>query len=96
MRVAVPIQLTHEERHTLERWARGRRTPARLVLRAKIVLRAAAGRRNHDIAADLGTDRECVGRWLYALPLNAWLASSGMPRAPAARPASGQPRFSGL
>lgn len=63
MRVAIPIQLTHEERHMLERWARGRRTPARLVLRAKIVLRAAAGLRNQDIAADLGTDRECVGRW---------------------------------
>lgn len=63
MRIAVPIQLTDDERRTLTRWARGRQTPARLVLRAKIVLRAAAGMLNKDIAADLQTDRECVGRW---------------------------------
>ena len=63
MRVAVPIVLSPEERTTLEHWARGRRTPARLVLRAKIVLRAAAGRRNDEIAGELATDRECVGRW---------------------------------
>ena len=63
MRVAVPIVLTPDERTTLERWARGRRTPARLVLRARIVLRAAAGQRNDEIARGLDTDRECVGRW---------------------------------
>ena len=63
MRVAVPIVLTMKEQTTLERWARGRRTPARLVLRARIVLQAAAGRRNDEIARALATDRECVGRW---------------------------------
>jgi hypothetical protein len=63
MRVAVPIVLTPDERTTLDRWARGRRTPARLVLRARIVLQAAAGRRNDEIAGTLDTDRECVGRW---------------------------------
>lgn len=63
MRRALPITLTADERTTLERWARGRRTPARVVLRAKIVLRAAAGLMNTAIAAELHTDRECVGRW---------------------------------
>lgn len=63
MRRALPITLTPAERTTLTRWARGRRTPVRVVLRAKIVLRAAAGLRNKDIAAELHTDRECVGRW---------------------------------
>lgn len=63
MRLAVPIQLTDVERKTLHRWARGRRTPARLVLRATIVLRAAEGLRNKEIAQALATDRECVGRW---------------------------------
>ena len=57
MRIAVPIQLTDEERQTLTRWARGRRTPARLVLRAKIVLHAAEGLLNKDIAVTLQTDR---------------------------------------
>jgi hypothetical protein len=43
MRTAKRIDLTDDERATLETWSRGRSTPARLVLRAKIVLAAAAG-----------------------------------------------------
>lgn len=53
MRVAVAIELNEEERATLDRYARGRSTPARLVLRAKIVLRAAKGMENKDIAVEL-------------------------------------------
>ncbi len=53
MPVAIPIQLTYAERQTLIRWARGRRTPARVVLRAKIVLHAAEGLINTGIAAAL-------------------------------------------
>ena len=53
MRVAVPITLTKDERRELQKFARGRSTPARLVLRAKIVLRAAAGMRNDAIAEEL-------------------------------------------
>ncbi|MCC7419373.1 MAG: helix-turn-helix domain-containing protein, partial [Planctomycetaceae bacterium] len=40
-----------------------RSTPARLVLRAKIVLAAAEGRENKDIAAELGCTRRTVGEW---------------------------------
>ena len=47
----------------LERWARGRRVPRRLVRRARIILHAAAGLSNTAIARALRTDRECVGRW---------------------------------
>jgi transposase len=63
MRVAARITLSEEQRATLESWSRGRRTPARLVLRAKIVLHAAEGLENREIALKLGTDRESVGRW---------------------------------
>jgi len=63
MRVAVSIALTKDERATLQRWARGRRTAARLVLRAKVVLLAAAGRLNKEIAAEVGTYPNVVGRW---------------------------------
>lgn len=63
MRIAPVIELSNEERTTLQRWARGRRTPARLVLRAKIVLAAAAGDRNDVIAEELGTSRKTVGMW---------------------------------
>lgn len=63
MRIAPQITLHEEDRETLLRWARGRSTPARLVLRANIVLRAAAGRSNEDIAEELVADRTVVGRW---------------------------------
>jgi len=63
MRVAPQIILNDKERKTLQRWSRGRSTPARLVLRAKIVLRAAKGEQNKDIASELGVDRSIVGRW---------------------------------
>ena len=41
MRIAPSLQVTETERQQLEQWARGRRTPARLVLRAKLALLAA-------------------------------------------------------
>ncbi len=63
MRIAPPIELTDHERDVLTRWARGRRTPARLILRAKIVLFANQHRENHTIAALLGTSRQTVGLW---------------------------------
>jgi transposase len=63
MRRAIAIELSDEERTVLQRWARGRSTPARVVLRAKIVLAAAAGRENQDIATELGSDPHTVARW---------------------------------
>ena len=56
MRIAVSILLSDEERATLTKWAQGRSTEARLVLRAKIVLAAASGAANKEIATDLSTD----------------------------------------
>ena len=49
MKIAAKIALTDEERTVLERWARGRSTPARLVLRSRIVLLAAEGKMNQKI-----------------------------------------------
>jgi len=63
MRIAPQIELTDEERTTLTRWSRGRSTPARLVQRAKIVLLAAQGQENKQIAQELGVMRRTVGRW---------------------------------
>jgi transposase len=63
MRIARPVTLTAEQRTILTKWSRGRRTPARLVLRAKIVLAAADGRENKVIAASLGCMRRTVGTW---------------------------------
>jgi len=63
MKSARQITLTDEERTTLEQWSRGRRTPARLVLRAKIVLRAAEGMMNKVIAQKLKTAPKTVSLW---------------------------------
>jgi transposase len=63
MRKAQAIELSEEQRNRLARWSRGRSTPARLVLRANIVLLAAQGRANKEIAAELDTDPNTVGRW---------------------------------
>ena len=63
MRVARTIVLTAAEESTLRKWSRGRSTPARLVLRARIVLAAAEGRENRHIAAELGCTRRTVGTW---------------------------------
>lgn len=63
MRIAPSVVLLDEERSKLEKYARGRSVPARLVLRAEIVLMAAEGMHNQDIAAELGVARRTVALW---------------------------------
>ncbi len=63
MRVAPTIQLTREQRKALRRLVNGRRTEVRVVKRAQIVLAAAQGLENQEIAEELGITRETVGRW---------------------------------
>jgi transposase len=63
MRRAASIELSPEARRALEKWANGRRTPARLVLRARIILLAAEGTENQQIAEQLNTSRQTVGLW---------------------------------
>ena len=46
MRIAPQVVLNSEQRARLEAYARGRRTPARVVLRARIVLLAAEGKQD--------------------------------------------------
>jgi transposase len=63
MRVAPKVIVSAEDRKVLERWARGRSAPVRLMQRANIVLLAAKGQENKDIAAALHVTRQLVGRW---------------------------------
>ena len=64
----VAIELTDAGRQGLETLLRRHSTPQQLVLRARIVLAAAAGRNNaeivRDLAVDIGTARRWRGRWL--------------------------------
>ena len=63
MRTAAPVELNPEERAALERIARQRSLPARLVERARIVLRAADGEENKQIGARMGIMPEKAARW---------------------------------
>ena len=63
MRVAPVVNLTEQDHVVLLRWSRGKRTEARLVVRAKIILAAASGLKNKDIARELGTTPHAVARW---------------------------------
>jgi transposase len=57
------LQLTFSQRRELEVRARKYTLPYRDVIRAKIVLMAAEGVGNDEIAARLGTRREIVSKW---------------------------------
>ncbi len=57
------LDLTPDQRRELEARARRYTLPYRDVVRAKIVLLAAEGLRNDEIAARLDTRREIVSKW---------------------------------
>lgn len=62
-RTAPKIILSPEEKSVLEMWSRGRSLPSRLVQRAHIILKSAAGMFNQDIARQLRTSRPTVQLW---------------------------------
>jgi len=63
MRRAISIALDDSERAHLEQLKRGRRVAVRLAERAAIVLYAADGLNNHEIAAAMNITRQKAGRW---------------------------------
>lgn len=63
MRVAVNIELGTQERQLLERLSSSRSTSVRLAERSKIILLAAQGKTNGEIAEALGITRQKAGRW---------------------------------
>ena len=63
MRVARSIELNPEQKESLQRRARARSLPIRLVERARIVLMAAAGKQDKEIATELDITAHKVARW---------------------------------
>lgn len=61
---ASKIWLSQEEADDLQRFARSRTLPARLVERSKMLLFGAAGHRVEEIAEQLDVARQTVSRWL--------------------------------
>jgi len=57
------LQLSEEERATLERWARRPTTAQALAQRARIVLRAAGDKTNTQVARELRLTKQTVGKW---------------------------------
>ncbi len=87
------IALTDEERRGLAALGRRHTTPQQIALRARIVLAAAEGRNNAEIARELGVDvgtaRLWRGRWLGLQPVA--LADLGLAERLADAPRRGAP-----
>ena len=62
-RPTVQLDLSEMERETLERWARRPKSAQALALRCRIVLTAAQGTANQQIALQLGCHPTTVGKW---------------------------------
>lgn len=63
MRIAPAIELTPEQQSVLEAQARSRSLPARVVERSRVVLLAAAGEQDKEIAHSLSMTAKKVSRW---------------------------------
>ena len=61
--IAVEVVLNDEERAQLEAWERRRKSAQALAERARIVLAAAEGLNNSEVAERLGVHRETVRKW---------------------------------
>jgi transposase len=58
-----PLEMTEEQRQTLQAWVSAGTTPQRTVLRGRICLLAAEGMANNAIAKELDTSRPTVLQW---------------------------------
>jgi transposase len=57
------LVLTEQERETLQRWARRRKSSQALALRCRIVLESATGATNKDVAVKVGVEPHTVAKW---------------------------------
>jgi transposase len=69
-RVALPVQLSAETRCTLDKFVHSSSTPQALALRSRIVLAAADGSNNQQIAAALKIPPVTVGKWRHSFAIH--------------------------
>jgi transposase len=62
-RPKAPVVLADQERQTLERWARGRKSADPLAVRSRIILEASTGATNQNVAAKVGVNPATVVKW---------------------------------
>jgi len=60
---ASSLEITDDERRTLEAWIAARNSPQKIVFRSRIILMAAANSSNRQIARTLKTTRDTVILW---------------------------------
>ena len=89
-RVAAAISCTADDLKELERLSKSRTDEARMVDRAKVILGCLAGRRNDEVAAELGIQAATVGMWRkrFASEGLAGLRDRARPGKPPVYPAS--------
>ena len=92
---ATPILLSPAEKRTLQRWRRAHKTERRTAERARIVLLAAQGKSNLEIAAQLGTRPARVSKWRtrFARQRLAGLADEARPGKPRQYDAASEKRI---
>jgi transposase len=62
-RPLAPVTLTPDERETLQQWVQRRKTAQALALRARLILAAADGVSNREIANYLHLTEQTVSKW---------------------------------
>ena len=62
-KVASPVVLSDTERAQLERWVRAQFTPQQVALRSRILLMAAGGKQDLEIASELEVNRHTAALW---------------------------------
>jgi transposase len=62
-RTAPAVNISEQDKATLEEWARRRKTAQALAMRARVVLLAAAGRSSTAIASELRVHLQTVSKW---------------------------------
>jgi len=84
-RPTVAIELSDDERETLQRWTRRHSSSQALALRSRIVLACAEGKANTSIAAELGCNKVTVAKWRHRFAADRLEGLSDAPRPGAAR-----------
>jgi transposase len=84
-RPIAPLTLTPAEQATREQWVPRRKTRQALALRARIVLRCAAGLSHQAVAAELGVSRPLVGTWRQRVVTDRLRGLGNAPRSGAPR-----------
>src|SRR5213593_2140010 len=62
-KIARPVVLSESNREQLQSWVRAQFTPQQVVLRSRILLMAAAGKQDLEIAGELKVNRHTPALW---------------------------------